>query len=368
MHNKIIQVMPNIDNEELVYITESISSKWLTEGPKSKEFLEHIKKFTNTKYAVLAPNGTLGLFLGLLALDLPRGSEIIIPSFTFFASASSAVFAGLKPIFVDVDSKTFNMDVNKVEELITKNTKAIMPVHIYGHSVNMTKVLEIAKKYDLKIIEDAAQAYGVKYNEQHCGTFSDVAMISFFADKTITMGEGAVVLTQDEDIYKRLLLLRNQGRPNSGTFIHPSLGMNFRVTDMQCGVGLAQAYKFQSVLDKKLENYTLYQTLLLDIGDLQFLEIEDNSTFVPFRFFLKTKYKEELMKYLEISNIQTRSFFYPMHNQPPLKEYVLENQIFEISEKLYDTGICLPLHTYLTESDIIYITEQIKLFFLNKGV
>ena len=366
MQNKITQVIPNIDDNELKYITESIGDKWLTEGPKSKQFLDHIKEFTGSKFAVLAPNGTLGLFLGLLALDLPKGSEIIIPNFTFFASASSAIFAGLKPVFVDVDTDTFNMNTSQIESLITDNTSAIMPVHIYGHSVNMHKIMAIANKYNLKVVEDAAQAYGVSYKGQQCGTFGDISMISFFADKTITMGEGAVVLTQNEDLYKRLLLLRNQGRPNSGTFIHQSLGMNFRVTDMQCGVGLAQSVKFPKILEKKLKNYNLYKELLEGVGDLEFLKVENGSTFVPFRFFLKTQFKDELSEHLESNNIQVRSFFFPMHKQPPLKEYALANQVFNVSEGLYNNGICLPLHAYLTSSDIIYITNKVKGFFSNK--
>ena len=290
--NEIKQVMPNIDQTEIEYLSQSVYDKWLTEGPKSKKFLKHIKEFTGSKYAVLAPNGTLGLFLGLLALDLPRGSEVIMPSFTFFASASSIVFAGLKPIFVDVDKDTFNMDVNKIETLITSNTSAIMPVHVYGHSANMSDIMSIAKKNNLKIIEDAAQAYGVSYKGRHCGVFGDVSMISFFADKTITMGEGAVVLTQNKSLYEKLLLLRNQGRPDSGTFIHQALGMNFRVTDMQCGVGLAQVEKYPATLKKKIEDYDLYFNLLKGVGDLKFLKVEKGSTFVPFRFFIKTKYKE----------------------------------------------------------------------------
>ena len=366
MQNNITQVMPNIDSEELEYITESIEDKWLTEGPKSQQFIEHIKKFTGSKYAVLAPNGTLGLFLGLLALDLPKGSEVIIPNFTFFASASSVVFAGLKPIFVDVDQNTFNMNASEVEVLITDNTSAIMPVHIYGHSVNMDQVVDIAKKYNLKVIEDAAQAYGVSYKGQHCGTFGDVSMISFFADKTITMGEGAAVLTQDEGLYKKLLLLRNQGRVNSGTFIHSSLGMNFRVTDLQCGVGLAQAEKFPMVLQKKIENYQYYYELLDGVGDLSFLKIEKHSSFVPFRFYVCTKYKKELSKFLEERGVQVRSFFYPMNRQPPLQKYNASGQEFANSDKLYDTGICLPLHYYLTRDDIRVIAYNIEKFFNTK--
>jgi len=361
---RIKQVMPNIDDKELKYITQSIQEGWLTEGPNSQEFIRHIKKFTGSKYAVLAPNGTLGLFLGLLALGLPRGSEVIVPSFTFFASASSVIFAGLRPVFVDVDIETFNIDCNKVESLITDKTKAIMPVHIYGHSANMDKVMSIAEKYNLKVIEDAAQAYGVKYKNKHCGILGDVSVISFFADKTITMGEGAVVLTQSNKLYKKLLLLRNQGRVDSGTFVHQSIGMNFRVTDLQCGVGLAQAEKFPKILERKIESYNKYKKELEGVGDLSFLKVEDNSSFVPFRFFIRTKYKDKLIEFLEGHSIQTRSFFYPMHQQPPLIQYVPKYQNFPVSEYLYKTGICLPLHMYITNEEITYIVEKIKLFFM----
>jgi perosamine synthetase len=360
MH-KITQVMPYIDASELELLKTSVEQKWLTEGPYSEKFIDYIKTFTKSKYAVLAPNGTLGLFLALLALDLPKDSEIIIPSFTFYASATAAIFAGLKPVFADVDENTFNIDVLKLETLITNKTSAIMPVHIYGHSANMSKIIELADKYNLKIIEDAAQGYGVTYKKNHVGTFGDISMISFFADKTITMGEGAVVLTQNETLYKKLKLLRNQGRFHSGTFIHQELGMNFRVTDMQAAVGFAQVNKFQNILNQKLKNYEAFKNGLADIGDLKFISIEKDSTFVPFRFFIKTRYKIELMKFLENNGIQTRSFFYPMHLQPKLKQYC--NYKIPITEKLYNQGICLPLHFYLKKDEIMYIINSIVKFF-----
>ncbi len=357
----ISQVQPFIDLAELELIRSSINERWLTEGPHSKDFLEKITAFTGSKYAVLAPTGTLGLFLGLLALDLPRGSEIVIPSFTFFASASAAVFAGLTPVFVDVDRETYNLDVELVEQAITPKTRAIMPVHIYGQACEIDAVMDIARKHSLMVIEDAAQGFGVSYNGKHTGTFGDVAMISFFADKTITTGEGAVVLTQQEDIYQRLRLLRNQGRPNSGTFIHPALGMNFRMTDLQCAVGLAQMKKFEKIRDKRLHDYQIYENLLKGVGDLQPMKVAEKSTFIPFRYFLTTSHKEQLLEHLEGRGIQGRSFFYPMHLQPPLKPY--RRGVQPVSEALYQTGLCLPLHYYLSSGDIEYITNNIKAYF-----
>ena len=363
---KITQVMPCMDKSELELIEKAIGNKWLTEGPYAKSFLENIKNFTGSKYAVLAPNGTLGLFLALLAIDLPRGSEIIIPSFTFFASASSAVFAGLTPVFADVDINSFNIDFGKIEECITEKTKAIMPVHVYGHSCRIDRVMEIAKKYNLIVIEDAAQGFGVFYKNRHVGTYGDISMISFFADKTITTGEGAAVLTQSEELYNKLLLLRNQGRPNSGTFIHSSLGMNFRMTDVQCAIGVAQFGKFQRILDKRLKNYALYERSLAEVGDLEFMQVEKDSTFVPFRFFLRTNHKQSLTEYLEKSEIQTRSFFYPMHLQPALKSFT--SKALSNAELLYRTGTCLPLHHYMSEENIIFISGKIKEFFEGRRI
>jgi perosamine synthetase len=360
---KISQVEPFLDDAELRNLTESIDAKWLTEGPKAQAFLEHMQDYSGCEYVVLAPNGTLGLHLALLSLDLPQGSEVIVPSFTFFGSASSVVFAGLTPSFVDVEEDTLNIDPARIEEAITDNTSAIMPVHCYGHSARMDAIMEIADRHGLKVIEDAAQGYGVFYNGRHTGTIGDVGVISFFADKTITMGEGAVVMTNDEARYLKLRLLRNQGRQNSGTFIHESLGMNYRVTDMQCGVGLAQAAKFPAVERHKTAIHAAYRRELDGVGDLQFLRIEDGSSFVPFRFSMRTAHKDGLMAKLEAAGVQTRSFFYPMHLQPPLKHYALHGQHPAVSERLYEEGILLPVHVAVTEDDVKYMAEVIRAYF-----
>ncbi|MCB1694271.1 MAG: DegT/DnrJ/EryC1/StrS family aminotransferase, partial [Pseudomonadales bacterium] len=341
---KISQVEPFLDDAELQNLKESIDAKWLTEGPKAQAFLDHIKDYTGCEYAVLAPNGTLGLHLALLSLDLPAGSEVIVPSFTFFGSASSVVFANLTPSFVDVEADTLNIDPARIEEAITDNTSAIMPVHCYGHAARMDAIMEIAARRGLKVIEDAAQGYGVFYKGRHSGTIGDIGVISFFADKTITMGEGAVVMTNDEARYKKLRLLRNQGRQHSGTFIHESLGMNYRLTDMQCGVGLAQAAKFPEVAKHKAAIHAAYLRELDGVGDLQFLRIEEGSTFVPFRFCMRTAHKDGIMAKLEEAGVQTRSFFYPMHQQPPLQHYALHGQHPVVSEQLYDEGVLLPVH------------------------
>jgi perosamine synthetase len=358
MEWRITQIAPWFDEDEVEGVVGSVRRGWLTEGPNAEEFIEAIKRETGAQHAVLAPNGTLGLFLALLAMDLPPGSEILIPAFTFYASASAAVFAGLVPVFVDADPETFNLDVDSLESLVSERTSAIMPVHVYGHAAALDRVIDFAGRHDLRVIEDAAQAYGVSYKGRHAGTWGDVGVISFFADKTITTGEGGVVLTNDASLYERLRLLRNQGRPNSGTFKHPALGMNFRMTDIQCAVGLAQLRKLPTITEAKLRNHKRYVENLRGVTGIRWLRVQDGSTYVPFRFAMLSDRREAVMEALEANGIQTRSFFYPLHMQPALAKY--SRGPLPAAESLYAQGVCLPIHVSLTTSDIDEISEIIS--------
>lgn len=364
---KVPQLIPYVGAEELKNLKEVIKNKWITEGPFSKEFLQLIKDFTGAKYAVLANNGTLALFLSLMAIGIKKNDEVIVPDFTFISSGTSVAFAGGKPVFVDVDENSLNIDGSKIEDAITEQTKAIMPVHLYGQSADMDPILNIAKKYNLKVIEDAAQGYGVYYKGKHTGTIGDVGMISFFADKTVTTGEGAVILTNNEEIYENLKYLRNQGRLHSGTFQHTHLGMNFRMTDLQCAVGVAQLKKFEKIKKIKLDNYYLYKKLLKDIDQIEFLKEMEYSNFVPFRANIKVLNLKGLKDFLETSKIQTRGFFYPLHRQPCLKYLGYKEKEFPVSNKLNIIGLSLPVFCDLTEKQINYICNKIKEFLVIKN-
>jgi perosamine synthetase len=355
---RIQQVAPHFDDDELEAAAATIRRGWLTEGLQAAEFLATIQADTGAQHAVLAPNGTLGLFLALLALDLPRNSEILIPAFTFYASASSAVFAGLKPVFVDADPETFNLDVGSLERLVTERTRAIMPVHVYGHCAPMDEIVDFAARHRLVVVEDAAQAYGVHYRGRHAGTWGDLGVISFFADKTVTTGEGGVVLTNDTQLYERLRLLRNQGRANSGTFVHESLGMNFRVTDLQCAVGNAQLRKLPGLIASKRSNHDRYAANLADVEGLRWLQVQPGSDHVPFRFALVSDRRDRMIAALEGAGIQTRGFFYPMHLQPALKQYA--HGPLPVAEELYEKGVCLPVHQDLTPADVDDISAIVR--------
>jgi perosamine synthetase len=363
MAYKISQIQPYFDHTEIENLEKAITTGWVTEGPFSQEFLERLKEFTGAKYAVLANNGTLGLFLSLLAVGIKQGDEVIVTDFSFNASASSIAFAGGTPVFVDIHSDDLQMDTSKIEKAITPKTKVIMPVHIYGQSCDMDPIMAIAKKHNLLVVEDAAQGFGVFYKGKHTGTIGDAGMISFFADKTITTGEGAVIFTNNEEIYNKLKMLRNQGRPNSGTFIHPELGMNFRMTDLQCALGVAQIKKFDEIRKIKQDNHKLYEELLKPVKEITYIKINDFSTFVPFRVNIKVPKLEDLLAHLESHGIQTRRMFFPLHRQPCFDYLHYQENDFPGANEAFQKGMSLPIHCHLTRADIQLISEKIADFY-----
>jgi perosamine synthetase len=357
----INQVDLFVDDRELALVSQALEQRWLTEGKFTKALIEKISRKLDVKHVFLVPNGTLALYLALLGLECEPDSEIIIPSFTFYGSATSAVFAGLKPVFIDCDPKTFNATPEAFEAAITPRTRAIMPVHIYGQVCDMEGIMAVARKHGLLVIEDAAQAFGVTLNGRSAGTFGDIATFSFYSDKVITTGEGGCVVTNDDDLARKIALLRNQGRPNSGTFVHPSLGMNFRTTDLQSAIGVVQMDKLQTIVDGRTLKWQRYMAGLKGIGDLGFMEIVPGSTLIPFRFPILSGRRDELAAALEAQGIQTRGFFYPMHLQPKLM--ASPPQSLPVSEDLNRRGICLPVHHHLSDAMIDRIVLAIRGFF-----
>lgn len=275
------------------------------------------------------------------------------------ASASAAVFAGLKPVLIDVDPETFTASPEAFEKAITPRTSAFMPVHVYGQAAWAEEIAEIGHRHGLKVIEDAAQACGVHYRGRHAGTFGDIGVISFFGDKSVTMGEGAVLLVQDDALADRIALLRNQGRPSSGTFIHPALGMNFRVTDLQCAIGNVQLEKLVDVKADRLRRYARYEDNLRGIPNLQFMSVHADSDLVPFRFPMICSDAAKVMHELEVAGIQPRSLFYPLNKQPCLNG-IIDATKLPIAEYLYEHGVCLPIHHGVSDTDVEHITDVIR--------
>lgn len=361
MSYKITQVDLALDTVEQDLVAAAISSRWLTEGPNCHRFQEQLAKLTGAKHVFLAPNGTLALFLAALALEPNPGDEIVIPTFTFYGSATAAVYAGFKPVFIDCDPLTFSARPEAFEAAIGPKTKAMMPVHIYGQACDMEGIMDVARRKGVRVIEDAAQALTVHLNGRHAGTFGDIGTFSLFSDKVITTGEGGIVVTNSDELADKIRLIRNQGRPNSGTFIHPSLGMNFRITDLQAAIGLGQLRKLPDIVRDRAKKWRLYSEGLKGIGDLQFMQLIPGSDIVPFRFPIVTTQRNELAQSLEAARIQTRGFFYPMHLQPKLQSSPALS--LPVAERLSAQGLCLPVHVHLTDDHIATIISTIKKHF-----
>lgn len=364
MTYKIAQVYPHFGPSELREVASTLDAAWVTEGPKSAAFVDEILRMTGAKYGVLAPNGTLSLYIALMVLGIHAGDEVIVPDFTMIASSNAVYLTGATPIFIDVSKDDLNIVPERIEKSITPRTKAIMPVHIYGHAADMGAISRIAKKHHLFIIEDACQGVGLRYKGKHVGTFGEVGCFSFFADKIITTGgEGGMVVTNDVKIYEELRYFRNQGRLNSGTFIHPRIGYNFRMTDVQCAIGLAQIRQYDKILVKRLRNCSHYEKQLEEVSQIQIIKPKPYSNYVPFRFNMYAERAQELMKYMEAAGIQTRGMFYPLHQQPCYAMYSYDDRDFPASIYAYEHGLSLPVYYDLKQSDIAYICKTIQKFY-----
>ncbi len=363
----IPQVEPWLDQREADAAKLSVESNWISEGPNCKEFSEQLRQLIGSPFGVFAPNGTLALSLALMALDIGPGDEVLIPNTTFIGSANAVILAGAVPVFVDVDNKFFQIDIVAAKQKLTGKTRAIMPVHLYGTACDMYAVRNFAGNYNLKIIEDSAQGIGVSHKGQHVGGFGDAGCFSFFADKTITTGEGGFVVCSDEKIYENLKYLRNQGRLSAGTFVHPMKGYNFRITDVQAAIGLAQLSKLGEIIEKKSKIFNWYLELLDDHKNIRILGTTPESTHVPFRCVLISTDAHELMAHLNEKGVQSRSFFYPMHRQPCFstgnlglseKEDDYANSIYG-----YENGLCLPIFPTLRREHVEYISKIITEFY-----
>ena len=296
--NKIIQIYPWVDNQELKEVTKVIKSTFLTENKYTKKFEKKFRSITKAKYAIAINNWTMGLFCCLKALKIGKNDEVIVPDITFIASANAVILAGAKVVLCNVDPETLNISISNIEKMITTRTKAIMPVHLYGNSCNMTKILQIAKKYKLKIIEDAAQGLGVFHKKKHVGTIGDVGGFSFYGNKLITTGEGGIITTNNKKIYDEIKRLKNHGRKVKGKFIHEKIGYNFMFTDIQAAIGLAQLNKLKKIINKKLIIYKYYKSNIKKNEEIKYIKKLDKTLSVYWFTNIITKQALQLKKFL----------------------------------------------------------------------
>lgn len=352
----IPQFEPWLGQEELAKLAECIQDNWITGGKKLKEFEKRIASLVGVKHAIACCNGTQALYLGLRVLGIGEGDEVMVPDFTFIASANSVVWAGATPLFCDVDKDSLCMDSESITRNITAKTKAVMPVGIYGNSPNMDE-LQTGK---LLMIEDAAQDIGVTWEGKHLGSFGDVGCLSTYADKTITTGEGGVVLTNSDELAEKVIRLLNQGRTGRGWYVHDEIGYNFRMSDLHAAIGLAQLDRLDEIIARKKRHEVLYRELLGNT--VQFPITDDRCFNVPFRHNILVDDPEALSRHLSGKNIGSLRFFYPLHRQPCYEYLGLDDSNFPNSMWAYDHGLSLPSSATLTDTEIEYICGEIKEF------
>lgn len=371
---KIIPVCePYLNGNEKKYVADCMETGWISSSGKYVHtFEEEFSKYCDCNYGVAVCNGTVSLHLALAALGIGKEDEVIVPDFTMIASAFAICYTGATPVFVDADSETWNVDVNKIEEKITPRTKAIMPVHIFGNPCNMDKITEIAKKYNLFIIEDAAEAHGATYRGKKVGSFSDIASFSFFANKNLTTGEGGMVVMKDEKHYDKCRYLKNMSFPINGprVYMHNDIGFNYRMSNIHAAIGLAQVEKADEYKNMRIKNHKLYKEYLKDVKGIQFQKDEEHSVNVCWMnaILLEPKVyghtKEELIDHLKEKGIDTRLLFTGMHRQPAFSVFKNKNT-YPVTDNLTENGFYLPSASCLKADEIEYICDVIRKF---KGV
>lgn len=374
--NKFIPVCePCLNGNELRYVTEAVSTGWISSSGKYvSEFEKQFADYCDCKYGVAVCNGTIALHLALVSAGIGKGDEVILPTFTMIASAFAVCYTGAIPVFVDADKDSWNIDVEKIEEKITPRTKAIMPVHIFGKMCDMDSICALAKKYNLKIIEDAAEAHGATYHGKKAGSFSDIAAFSFFANKNITTGEGGMVVTNNKEIYDRARYFKNVCFPLDGprNYQHEDIGFNYRMSNVVAAIGLAQVEKADDYREMRIRNHQLYKKYLADVPGIIFQsDAEDNCLDVCWMNTIvidPKKYghtKDELIIYLKEQGIDTRLLFTGMHRQKAMKDYGCDcSGDYPVCEWLTENGFYLPSGSGLTESQILFICHTISEFIL----
>lgn len=356
---------PSLTGNEEKYVLECIRTNWISSlGKFIPEFEGGFAGFCGSKYGVAVMNGTAALQLALAALGIRGGDEVIVPDLTFVATANAVKYLGATPVFVDSEPDTWNVSPEKIAAAVTKKTKAIIPVHLYGHPCDMDAIMEIAGKHNLLIIEDAAEAHGAEYKGRKAGSMGDVGCFSFYGNKILTTGEGGMCVTSDAEIAERMRFLRDHAMSHEKRYWHTEVGYNLRMTNVQAAIGVAQLERIEKLIAKKIADARLYNSLLQNVKGLS---VQPQMPWAKSVYWMHSVLvderefgcsRDELMAGLKESGIDSRPFFYPMHQLPPYKNGHSDKD-FPVAVRLSRAGINLPSAVQLSEQDIRYVCEAI---------
>jgi perosamine synthetase len=353
---------PIIAKNQKKYVNECLDTNWISSTGKFINLFEkNFSHYIGKSYGVSVANGTVALHLALTALGIKQGAEVIVPDLTFVATANAVSYCGARPVLVDSDEETWCIDPKLIEKKITNNTKAIIPVHLYGHPCDMEMIMEIAEKHDLFVIEDVAEGIGAKINRRMAGTYGIINCFSFYGNKIITTGEGGMCLTDNKELHEKMIFLKNHGMSNTKRYYHPVIGFNYRMTNIQAAIGTAQLEEIDLILKTKRDNANLYNSILQNIEGLT---IPPEKSWAENCYWLYSVLVDEkefgmsrdgLMESLKDDGIDSRRFFYPMHELPPYHE----NNGYLISSSLSKRGMNLPSGANLGKREIESICKAI---------
>jgi perosamine synthetase len=353
---------PLLEGNELAYVSDCIRSGWVSSlGKYIPEFEQQFARFCGVKHGIAVSNGTTALHLALVSLGIGPGDEVIIPTLTFIATANAVYYTGATPVFADSENRTWNIDPADVARRITPRTRAIVPVHVYGHPVDMGPLLELAAKHNLWVVEDAAEAHGALYGDRRVGSLGKVGVFSFYGNKIITTGEGGMLTTDDDDLAERARFLRDHAMSPVKRYWHTEIGYNYRMTNIQAAMGVAQMEKIEEYIQRKRKIAILYNEALAGIPGVSLPPEAPWATSVYWMYsiLVDAPYplsRDQLMEALRCRQIDSRPFFYPIHTQPP---YSVAGEL-PVAECLSRQGINLPSAVTLSVADIARIAAVIR--------
>lgn len=357
---------PQTGKIELELVAKVIKSNFPNEGDFTQLFEKKIATLVGSKYAVTTPNCTQAIFLALKGLGIGHGDEVIVPDLCFIAAPNAVDLTGAKPVLVDIDPNTLNLDPQSFKKAITRKTRAVIPVHVSGRPVAMEKIIQIAKKRNIYVVEDAAEGFMSKYKGKHLGTFGDAGCFSFSPAKTITSGQGGAIVTDNDKLYLRLKELKDQGRPKRGTGgddLHNVIGYNFKFTNLQAAFGLGQLTYLKKRIKRLGRNHLLYVKNLKGVKGIKVLECDIKSGVLPQWTDAIVEDRDGLDKFLRENNIDCRRFWFPIHTQIPYKQ---KGNKFPNSSKMSPKILWLPSAFTLKDEDIKYVCRKIKEYLTKK--
>lgn len=361
---------PNLGPREIELVNETLTSNWISSsGIFVQEFEDSFSRYTGAKNVLSVCNGTQAIALALWALGIEPGDEVIVPALTFGATANAVIQVGAIPVFADVDALTFGLSQATIEPVITPKTKAILIVHLYGRPSNLEEILGFAKSRNIVVVEDCAEALGTTFQDLHVGTQSDAGTFSFFANKTITTGEGGMVCFKDSSAYEKAKLIRSHGFDPKNRYWHLTWGTNMRLTNMQAAIGVAQMERIEELVGAKKKIAKIYDELVSDNLSGFVLQgkdtiLEGDSYWLYVLEFVENVDVDGLVHYLSERGIESRRVFPPLNLQPAFQNYVLPNSSFSVSQQKFESGICLPSSTKLKLVDQVKVIDEVKNFLI----